>query len=154
LYAVLGAIQFPAHIVPIPLVRSLNDRLRMRCNRISHTNTFRQRGNTLPNLLHSFCVFSLHGDKTIRNHCPKQKGNTWTLGEVRSLVTADMCPPVHRAKLVQRTENLVRQWHHNVFHSCGKLFNVDLLRRLRGVRAKGKTAENTHCFKISYKRHH
>src|SRR6267378_396759 len=35
-----------------------------------------------------------------------------------------------------------------------QLFNVDLLRRLGGIRAKGKTAENTHGLKISYKRHH
>src|SRR5882724_9401171 len=154
LYAVLGAIQFPAHIVPIPLVCCLNDRLRMRCNRISHTNTFRQRRDTLPNLLHGFCVFSLHGDKTIRDHCPKQEGNTWTLGEVRSLVAADMCPPVHRAQLVQRTENLVSQWHHNVFHSRGQLFNVDVLRGLSAIRTNGKTAEHNQDFKISYKRHH
>jgi hypothetical protein len=65
-----------------------------------------------------------------------------------------MCPPVHRAQFVQRTKNLVRQWHHNVFHGCGQLFNVDLLWRLGGIRANGKTAENTRGLKISYKRHH
>jgi hypothetical protein len=65
-----------------------------------------------------------------------------------------MCPPVHRAQFVQRTENLVRQWHHNVFHSGGQLVYVDVLRGLSGIRANGKTAEYTQDFKISYKRHH
>src|SRR4026208_35621 len=91
LYAVLRAIQFPAHIIPIPLVCRPNDRLRMRCNRISHANTLRQRSDALPNVLHGFCVFRLHSNKAIRDHRSQQKSNTWTLGKIRSLVAADMC---------------------------------------------------------------
>jgi hypothetical protein len=65
-----------------------------------------------------------------------------------------MGSPVHRAQFVERTKNLVRQRNHNVFHLCRQLANVDLLRRLSGIRTNGKTAENAHDLKISYKRHH
>ena len=43
----------------------------MRCNRISDTNTFGQRQDTLANILDGLCVFCLHGNKAIGDHCPK-----------------------------------------------------------------------------------
>jgi hypothetical protein len=65
-----------------------------------------------------------------------------------------MCPPIHRAQFVQRAENLVRQWDHNILHGCGQLFNVDVLRDLSGIRAKSKTAEHAQGFKTSSKGYH
>ena len=44
--------------------------------------------------------------------------------------------PVHRAELVQRAEDLVRQRHHHVFHFFGQLFNVDMLRGLGALGAE------------------
>ncbi|PYK17861.1 MAG: hypothetical protein DME55_08670 [Verrucomicrobia bacterium] len=119
LHAVLGPIQFKPHIFPITFVRRLDDRLGMWRDRISDANPLRQCHDTLANILYRRRVFRLHRDETISDHCPQQECNTRPLGEIWPFIAADVFLPIDRSELVQRPENFVRQWHHNVFHSRG-----------------------------------
>ena len=145
LHAALGAIQFLAYVFPITLVRRLDDRLRVWGDRVSHADSLRERQDTLANLFYRLCVFRLHRDKTVGDHCPQQEGDARALGKIRSFVAANVLLPVHRAQFIQRPKNFVRQRHHNVFHSCGQLFNIDPLWGLGAICAQGKATENTYA---------
>src|SRR6059058_5052015 len=69
-------------------------------DRVSYANSLCQCQNPLANILYRRRVFSLHRYKTIGNHRPQQEGNTRTLREIWSLVTADVFLPIDRAQLV------------------------------------------------------
>src|SRR5262245_22327158 len=113
-------------------------------DRISDTNPLRQCHDALANLLYCRRVFRLHRDKTIRDYRPQQERDPRPLGEIWSLIAADVFLPIDRAELVQCPENFVRQWHHNVFHSRGQLVNINVLRSLRAMRTQGKAADHSY----------